>query len=92
MSTNDDKSRITNAVAAVGTVLAVVLSVLPAALSAKVGKVKEAVVAAAGAAVSVVAALQGLPFVEGTASQIIAYVGIAATAIATHWTAQTSKS
>ena len=88
---NQNNSRISDTIKAVGAVLAVLLTVLPAAWAAKLGHVKEAVVAAAGAAVSVVAALQGLPFIDGTASQVVAYIGIAATAVLTHWTAQTGK-
>ena len=80
-------TRINTIIKTIGTILAIIVTVVPAAWSAKLGKAKEGIVAAAGSALSVVAALQAFPGIDGTASLVLAYVGIIATAIVTHWTA-----
>ena len=82
------ESRINTAIKAIGTILAILVTVIPAAWASRLGKVKEGIVAAAGAAISVVTALQVIPGIDGTASVALAYVGIVATAIVTNWTAK----
>ena len=82
------ESRINTAIKTVGMILALLVTIVPAAWASRLGKVKEGIVAAAGSALSVVSALQLMPGIDGTASVVIAYVGIVATAIVTHWTAK----
>lgn len=79
-----EPGKVANAVAAVGALIAALTNILPASWGAWVRKSRKAIIAAAGATLSVVAALD-MTALPNNYVPWVALASAAATAIVTYW-------